>query len=247
MGKESGLGAQFYLDGWDLSGDTMQVDKISKSLSPLPMTGIDKYAHERKAGILSGSIDFTSFFNPTNAHDALETMPRTDRVAMYLHKGNVLGTPAACMTTKQFGYDPTRDQAGSYTMKIQTLSNAWWLDWGSSLTIGKRSDTTATNGTGVDFLAAFNFGAQFYVEVFSFTGTSVTIKIQQSSDNGAGDAFADVTGGAFTVVSAAPTAERIQTARNQAMERYLRVVTTGTFSECTFAVAAVVNRTDMTI
>lgn len=247
MAKETGLGAQFYLGGVDCSGDTGSIDRISKSLSPLPMTGIDKYAQERKAGVLNGLISWMSFFNPSGAHAVLEDMPRTDRVVMYLHKNSVLGTPAAAMVAKQIGYNPTRDQAGSFTFKIEALSNAYWLDWGLSLTAGKRSDTAAANGTGVDFSAAGSFGAQFYLEVFSFTGTSVTIKVQESSDNGSGDAFTDVVGGGFTVVSSAPNQERIQTARALAVERYLRVVTTGTFSECTFAVMATVNRTDMTI
>lgn len=250
MAKDTGLGAGYFLDGWDLSGDTRSVESISKSIAVIEQTGIDKHAFERQAGQLNGGIDWTSYFNPTNAHLPLEDLPRTDRVCMYMHKQTVLGTPCAAHVAKQINYDPERGNAGDLTAGVETQANSWWLDWGHSLTTGKRSDTGATNGTGVDFAiqgAPQNFGLQAYVQVFSFTGTSITIALQQSSDNGAGDAFAAVTGGAFTVVSAAPTAERIATARNQAVERYLRVVTTGTFSECTFAVMAAVNRTDMTI
>ena len=76
----------------------------------------------------------------------------------------------------------------------------------------------------------------------SFTGTSVTVKIQESSDNGAGDAWADVTGGGFTAATGVTT-QRLETARGQTVERYLRAVTTGTFSSATFAVVAVRNDT----
>jgi hypothetical protein len=122
---------------------------------------------------------------------------------------------------------------------------------GLALTTGKRTDTAATNGTGVDFgdpsPAAFSYGLQAYLHVFAFTGTNATIKLQQSSDNGAGDAWSDVVGGAFASVTSGPQAQRIETARDLAVERYLRVVTTGTFTSLQFAVATTVNTSEMTI
>lgn len=246
MGKETGLGNQFYLDGVDLSGDTQSLAKISKAIGTVPMTGIDKSAMERKAGQLDGGFTWTSFFNPTNAHARLEDLPRTDAVATFMHRAT-LGSPSASCVGKQLNYDPKRDTKGGLTADVDVTANSYWMDWGLSLTAGKRSDTSATNGTGVDFSTAFNFGAQLYLQVFSFTGTSITIKAQGSSDNGVGDSFADITGGGFSVVSGSPLSQRIETARDLAVERYMRVVTSGTFSECTFAVMAVINRTDMTI
>lgn len=248
MAKETGLGAQLYMDQYDLSNDTNALGRISKSASPIEMTGIDKLAFERKAGQLSGQITLTSFFNPTNAHAAHRTLPRADRIMSYWHRAT-LGTPVAAMVGKQLGYDPTRDSAGNLTAEVDALSNAYWLDWGYALTAGKRTDTAATNGTGVDFQiqgAPAAFGLQAYLHVFAFTGTSATIKLQQSSDNGVGDAWADVTGGGFTLVTAVGK-ERIATGRTLAVERYLRVITTGTFSNLVFAVQATVNITDMSI
>lgn len=248
MAKESGLGAQFYMDEYDLSNDTNALGRISKALNPIEMTGIDKLAIERKAGQLTAGMDITTFFNPDNAHAAYSSLPRADRLLTYFHRAT-LGTPVASMIGKQVGYDPTRDAAGALTHAVTAESNAQWLDWGYALTAGKRTDTTATNGTGVDFAiqgAPASFGLQAYVHVFAFTGTSVTIKLQQSSDNGVGDAWADVPGGGFTLVTGV-TKERIATARNQAVERYLRVVTTGTFSNVVFAVQATVNATALTI
>lgn len=250
MAKETGLGAGYFLDGVDLSGDTRSMESISKSIGLIEQTGIDKYAYERQAGQLNGAIDWTTYFNPTNAHLTLEDLPRGNRNLMYMHKQSVLGTPTAFLSAKQLNYDPDRSADGSLTAGVASLSDTYWLDWGLSLTQGKRSDTGATNGTGVDFAnygMPASFGFQAMLQVFSFTGTSITFTIQSSSDNGAGDAFAAVTGGAFTVVSSAPTSERIQTGRTQAVERYLRVATTGTFSQCTFAVAVAVNRRDLTI
>lgn len=248
MAKESGLGANFYVDQYDLSNDTNLLGRISKAANLIEMTGIDKLAMERKAGQLTGGMDIVTFWNPTNAHTAYSTLPRTDRQLSYFHRATLAAPVASCIG-KQIGYDPTRDNAGNLTAAVTAESNAYWLDWGLALTAGKRTDTTATNGTGVDFSiqgAPASFGLQAYLHVFAFTGTSVTIKLQGSSDNGVGDAFADITGGGFTLVSGV-TKERISTGRTLAVERYMRVVTTGTFSSVTFAVSACVNVTDMTI
>jgi len=246
VAKEHGLGANFYLDGWDLSSDTGSLSKISKSVGLLLQTGIDKYAIERKSGVLDGEISWMTFFNPTNAHLKLEDLPRTDVVATYFHK-TTLGAPVACMVGKQVNYDPKRGNDGSLTGEVQTLANAYWLDWGLATTAGKRTDTAATDGTGVDFGAAGTYGLQAYLQAFALTGTDVTVKLQQSSDNGVADGWADVTGGGFTAVTAPPLGQRIQTARNLAVERYLRVVTTGTFTSAVFAVGVTVNRTEYTI
>jgi hypothetical protein len=246
MAKESGLGAGLFINGVDLSGDTQSVDTISKAIKIIPQTGIDKHAMERAAGVLDGSLAMTNYFDPTNAHIELKKLPRTDVVVSYMHKQSVLGTPVASMVAKQTSYDGNRKDDGSLLLKVEALSNSYWLDWGYSLTTGKRADTAATNGTGVDFNdfgGGASYGLQAYCHLFAFTGTSATIKLQQSSDNGVGDAWSDVTGGSFGALSAVG-ASRIATSRTQAVERYLRVVTSGVFSAATFTVAVTVNDTD---
>ncbi len=248
MAKESGLGARLFVCTVNASNDTKSVDTISKRLTPIDLTGIDKSAYERKAGQLDGNIDWTSFFNPTGASLTYDDLPRTDILVSYFHRAT-LGVPVASVIAKQLEYGATREATGELTTPVKTAGNSYWLDWGLALTAGKRTDTGATNGTGVDFGswgAPASFGLQAYLHVTSFTGTSATVKLQGSSDNAVGDAYADITGGGFTTVTGA-TFERIQTARNQAVERWMRVVTTGTFTNLQFAVMAVVNATDMTI
>lgn len=238
MSKQSGLGDNFYVAGYDVSGDIGSIEAISCPQATIDATGISKSAMERLPGKRDGHMEWSSFFNDAAlaSHVAHKSLPRTD-VGLYYARGTTLGNPAAAMTAKQIDYAGNRDEDGGFTFKISGEANSFGLDWGRQMTAGVRSDTSATNGSSVDFgTGSTAFGLQAYVQVFSFTGTSVTIKLQESSDNGAGDAFADVTGGAFTVVSAAPTFERIQTSRTQTIERYLRVVTTGTFSQCSFAV-----------
>lgn len=242
MAKTSGLGDNFYWGGVDLSGDVGAIGRIAGGMAGTQdVTGIDKSAFERLGLLRDGGIEWTSFFNASagQAHLTLSTRPTTDKIVTYC-RGTTLGNPAASMVAKQINYDPTRGADGSLTIAVQSLPNGYGLEWGRLLTAGKRSDSAATEGSSLDFGAAGTNGLQAWLHVFSFTGTSCTVKLQSSSDDAATDAFADVTGGAFTAATGV-TAERITVSGN--VEQYLRAVTTGTFTECTFAVSVCVNAT----
>lgn len=248
MAKESGLGAGFLLGGYDFTGDVVAVGEIGGGPKLTErVTGIDKLAYERIGLDRDGRMKITTWFNPTAnmGHDRLSVLPYTDVQAQYWHR-QTLGTSVACLVAKQANYDGNREADGSFTFETGLEGNAFGLEWCTGLTAFKRSDTTATAGTAVDmttpaFAGSSTFGLQAYLQVFSFTGTSCTVKLQESSDN-AGDAYTDVTGGAFTAATGI-THERIQTSRTLTVERYLKVTTTGTFSQCTFAVAVQRNDT----
>lgn len=244
MSKQSGLSAAFYFAGYDLSGDIGSLGRINNARGVTEVTGIDKSAMERLHLHRDGGMEFTAWFNKAagQAHPVLSAISSSDRIASYLHR-TTLGASAAACVAKQLDYAPNRGTDGSLSVGITVESNGYGLEWGNTLTAGKRTDTGAANGTGVDFEQANSHGLQAYLHVFSFTGTDATVKLQQSSDNGAGDAFADVTGGGFTQITTGPQAQRIQTARGQAVERYLRAVTTttGGFSSLVFAVIVKVN------
>jgi hypothetical protein len=243
MAKQTGLGDRLLVDGVNLSGDIGALDSILTSREEIEQTAIDKSAKERALGQRDGAMEFTAFFNDAvgTAHPTLRTLPRTDRVITYC-RGFGTGSAAASMVAKQIGYDGERDDKGAFTFKVEAMANAYGLDWGTQYTNGLRTDTTATNGSSVDYGAATAFGLSAYLHVISFTGTSCTVTLQQSSDNGVGDSFAAVTGGSFGAQTAIG-ASRIATSPTLAVERYLRVVTTGTFSECTFLVAVTRNDT----
>ncbi len=241
MAKQTGLGDNCYVSGYDLSGDVGSLSRIGGGNTPFDVTGIDKSATERIGGLRDGAIDFSAFFHDEalQAHPVLSALPTADRIVSYF-RSTTLGAPAAALMAKQINYDPTRSADGSLSIAVSTLANAYGLEWGRQFTAGKRTDTGAAAGTSIDHGAATAFGVQAYLHVFSFTGTSCTVAIQSSSDDGGGDAFANITDGVFTAASGI-TSERIATSNSQAVEQYLRISTTGTFSECTFAVVVVRN------
>lgn len=456
MAKQSGLGDGLLVDGVDLSGDTGALGRVGGGNAPLAVTGINKLAFQRIGGVRDGGIDWSSWFNPSTgaAHDELSSLPTANRIITY-QRGAALGKPAACLIGKQIDYAPTRGDDGAMTIALQAQADGFGLEWGEQVTPGTRTDTAATEGTGVAFgysgedhlvlpgasgdyastpdaagldvvgdidlrvrvalddwtpaaestliakyaasgnqrsyalavttggnlilrwsedgtaektetssvavgLAAgaatwvratldsdvggtdatvtfytsddgatwtalgtpqavgattsifastaglelgaqtggtvnrlagrvfraevrssiggtlvaapvattagitdatpltwtvngtaylssrTRFGLQAYLQILSFTGTDVTIKLQQSSDDGATDTYADVVGGGFTQVAAGPASERIATSGALEVERYLRVVTTtsGGFTELSFVVVACVNITE---
>jgi hypothetical protein len=241
MAKTSGLGNAFWLDGVDLSGDINRLDPSLGGHGVWDDTAINQSAVSRLGTQRSGTIAVTSFFNPSAgaAHPTFDTLPRTDRIPTYLF-GTSLGSAAEAMVAKQVTYNPSRGEDGSLLHSVECQSNGYGKEYVTLLTAGKRTDTAATNGSGVDNSASTAFGLQAYLHVFAFTGTSVTVKLQHSNDDASTDPYADVTGGAFTAATAIG-AQRIATSNALTIKRWIRVVTTGTFSNAQFAVLYVRN------
>lgn len=242
MAKTSGLGANFYIAGYDLSGDIGAIDTISGGPALIDVTPINVSANVRIGGLRSGDLQFTTYFDPAAAqeHTALSSLPRTDVIAMAL-LSTTLGQPATAINGKQLNYDWTRDNTGGLTGKVEVQSNSFGLEWGKNLTgngvTGLRTDTTATTGAAFDDGAASSFGGQAYFMVTAFTGTSVTIDIQSATTSGGSYTTTGLTSSAFTGIGA----QRVAIANNVTINEFLKVVTTGTFSNAKFAVVFVRN------
>lgn len=242
-GKLTGLGSNFYIGGYDLSGDVTALGGVSTSIASLDVTAINKSAHERLYGLADGSMDVTTAWDVDagKAHAVLSALPRTDTIGTFF-VGTAIGNAAASINAKQIDYAPTRANDGMLTNATSLQANGYGLDWGTQLTAGIRTDTAATNGSSFDGTASTAFGFQAYLQVFSFSGTDVTIKIQDSANN---SAWTDLASGAFTAVSSGtPQAQRIAVGGTATVRRYLRVatVTTGGFTSCAFAVAFTKNQ-----
>ncbi|MEV5957301.1 hypothetical protein AB0M11_26630 [Streptomyces sp. NPDC051987] len=243
MAKSSGLGDNLYIAGFDASGDIQQLQQIGGGPALLDVTGINKSAYERIGGLRTGAFEMTTYFNHVavtgGTHEKLAALPRTDVIMTYC-RGTTLGNPAASLVGKQVNYDPTRGADGMLTFAVSAQSNGYGIEWGKQLTAGVRTDTAATNGASIDTTASASFGGQAYLQVFSFTGTDATVKIQDSADN---STFADVASFAFTQVTAAPFSQRVALTNTATIRRYVRAVTvtTGGFTSMAFAVNMIKN------
>lgn len=252
MAKQTGLGARFAVGGYDLGGDIQTLSGISGGVpSPLIATDITQSAQARMgstlaadglaAGLYDGSMAASVYFDPASnaSHSQFSALPVTSSLFTF-GAGAAAGSVVANLVAKQIDYPGSRGQDGSFMFSVTAQeSDGIPLEWGYSLTTWGQSVSGAGNLTSLDLGSASPgaFGASFHIHTFSFTGTSVTFKIQESSDNAVGDAFADVVGGGFTAVSAAHTWQRIETGSIN-VERYLRVVATGTFTAWTGVIMA---------
>lgn len=245
MAKTGGLGDALFYGGYDMSGDVQSVGNVGGGPALLDFTDITQSAMARQGGLRDGRLEWTSFFNPglpaNSAHTVLSALPRGDVLLTYC-RGTTVGAPAACLNGKQVNYDGTRGNDGAFTFAVSAQANSYGLEWGRLLTAGMRTDTAATLGTSYDTGGSLSFGAQAYLHVSAFTGTDVTVKIQDSADN---STFADVSGLAFTAVTSAPGTQRIAISNTATVRRYVRAttVTTGGFTSATFAV--VINKNEI--
>lgn len=238
MAKQGGMGDTAYVDGYDLGGDITAIGRIGGTVAPGEVTGIKRSAPERIGLLRDGAIEFTSAFNDDNvsatlgAHQVLKTLPTIDRLVTYF-RGMAVGSPAASLVSKQINYDATRGADGSLFFTVSAQGNGFGLEWGEQLTAGAKTDTTGSNGTGIDFGAVSTlFGWTAYVHLLAFTGTSVTFTVQDSADN---VSYLALSGGAFGAMNAIGAA-RLSGASNATVRRYVRINTSGTFSNAVFAV-----------
>lgn len=244
MTKQSGLGDNFYVAGYNVSGDINSLSRIGGGPAPWDTTDITQSAVSRIGLKRDGGMDFVCYFDPASnaSHDRFSALPTTDAIVSYF-RGTTVGNACASVVGKQINYDGTLNQDGSFLFDVQALANAYGLEWGQMLTAGIRTDTSATNGSSINYGAATSFGWQAYLHVFAFSGTSVTVTLQDSADNAS---FAGFTGSAFTAATGI-TSQRLQASSGTATVRqYVRAITTGTFSNAQFAVMFVKNKTDVT-
>jgi hypothetical protein len=239
MAKSTGLGQQFLLSGAALSND-IQGASWGSPHATQDVTGIDVFANERLLGQKTGQMAVVAFFNPAagRAHQTFAGIvsdePQADQLATY-QIGTVRGSQVANQWGKLTNYDGTRDQAGQLLFNATVQGNGYPVEWGRQLTAGQDLMGAAGAGAGVDGGAATNFGLQAWLHVLLFTGTSATVTLQDfTADTPA--SYTNITGAAFTVVSAAPAWQRIQTSRTQAVRRWVRYSVTGTFSALLLAV-----------
>ncbi len=237
MAKTAGMGDAFFYGGNDVSGDINSFSNIGGGPAVGDGTDITMSAVARLALERDGRMSFASFFDPATAHPVLSALPTADVIMSYF-RGKAIGNPAACMTGKQPNYDGNRGADGSLMFACDAIANGSGLEWGVQLTPGLRVSAATDFGlASVDTGGSLSFGAQAYLQVAAFTGTSATIVVQDSADN---SSFLAVAGLSFTVTSA-PQAQRLAIANTATVRQFVRgAVSAGSFSSVTWAL--VVNK-----
>lgn len=233
MAKTAGLGMGLYVGSADLSGDVGVINNISTPVGELDITGISKSGHERIQGLVDGIVSFNTFFNDATgaAHLALRAPFGTASASrpLTVQFGPDVGDAAYMADAMSVNYDGTRSSDGMLTFDVECNTLSTLPVWGIMLTSGTDTHTEATNGTTVDQGAQTTAGAEALLHVTSFTGSNFTATIQDSSN---GSSWGTLK--AFTQVTAIGT-ERVTVSGT--VERYVRIVSTGTFNPVTFSVS----------
>jgi hypothetical protein len=309
--KVTGLGDNFYVSGYDLSGDVSSIDQISMPMGVLDATGMTQRAMQRLKGLRDGMMAFTTFMDvnfpavtspgvpastvpavstynfpvrvtitggtltfvfvngvqvgttagtyvvpalgsisitysvaPTwnwfslgTEHDILKTLPNADIICSYFQgvtfSVSSIGQPAASMVAKQTSYDPTRDNTGNLSFKVNAQANAFGLEWGVQLTSGLRVDNGPVTGTFID-LGTPNpqlFGCQAYLHLIELVGTNIDVTITHATTSG-GSYTTLLDFGSLTTIGAV----RVATANNVNVNEFIKVVSSGTFTQAVFGV-----------
>lgn len=147
MAKRSGLAQQFYIGGYDLSGDVSAINNASSPRGVAEVTALNKSAIERVLLLSDGQLEFATWFDNAAlaAHAALSGLLTTDRGVMWAFGGSV-GDVAGCLEAKQINYDWTRGADKSLAGVVACLGQGSELTWCVMLTSGQ--DTFASAGSG---------------------------------------------------------------------------------------------------
>lgn len=224
MAKQTGIGAQMWVDQYNVSGDVGAIDSIASSRAQLDYTSIQDDYMVRLPGLGDGSISFSGFFNRTSPslYASFGSAFGTAIAIVTAALGTAIGSPAASLGVARATYTTTRGVDGSLLLAAQGDSGiGYGTDWGVLLNSNVSATGTAT--TTVDGGTASSTGAQAYLHITAVAAGTVTITVQDSPDN---STFTNVTGLAFTASSTA-VAEYKATAATATIERYLRYNVTG--------------------
>ena len=236
MAKKSGLGEQIFVHGYDLSGDISAIDNAGSPRNLLDLTAINSSATERLVGLSDGNLSVSSWFNDATEqeHAAYSGLPTSDRILTWA-LGATRGDVSACLVAKQLNYDASRATDGSLSFSVDSQADGISLDWCNTLTTGKETHSSAGSSTSRDDGAGTTAGMVGYLEITDLDSGTATVTIQESSANGSSDAWANVMVFSTVGYASAPTAERVTSSGT--VERYLRITTTGTFSNLDFCVS----------
>lgn len=225
-----------YLDHWHITGDvsgtsidlTQELPKAASLLDDGPRVVVGNYGHQ---GSHMAMFDGANDAIDENIFAALGD-GGADHYVTRCPLGTAENNPAYLSIVRLAGQKRSGQTGGIVLLQFDE-EGAGGLIRGAILRSGA---VTAGNGTGRN-LGATTAGARFGVLflLVSFTGTSITLKVQESQNDGGADAYADIAGltsGALTV------AGKVFVSTTAATEAWKRVVASGTFSAATVLVVA---------
>ena len=230
MAKTSGLDTRLYVAGYDISGDASAIEGVGYTQNLMETTAFNTAATSRIIGLVDGNLGVSVFFEQTSEHAALlssNVLPTGDRVVT-VPMGSAVGDAGIGLVSKQANYDVSQGGTGSpVTAKATFSANGYAPEFGVMLTAHDDTHSSASNGTSVDNSASSANGGAGYIQAFSLSSGTPTVKIQHSADN---STFTDL----ITFTASTAISSEYKTVSGT-VNRYIRVSSTGTFSNLKLA------------
>lgn len=237
------------IGGYDISGNSFALNEETEAIEEETHGFGDIWVERTAVGVYKGGVSHESFYDDA----ALQTNAAA-LAALGVNTVLVAGLEGNTQGRKVIGYEGALETKFSRLPKRGELTKISAEYMGSGfcenpkivqILAAQSAAGTGSSGS-LDNTAGTSNGGSAYLELTGLTlggYTSVTIKIQQSSDNGGGDPFSDLV--TFTnVVGASPGATWAQRAvvnPGTTVERYLRATITwngaGSGQSVTYVVA----------
>jgi hypothetical protein len=217
---------RLWVDGVDISGDVASIDTIATPRSVLSKQTITDEGVARMLGHIDSQVSFRTWFNDaaSQQHVTLKN-PGTGTGQVLAIVDNVIGGAAFAARVKRSDYQLSRGEDGELSFTIPLMNAVDHPDWCEVLV--PRNTLAAGDTTTKDDDASSSAGLVAYLQVRSFGGTDVTVKIQDSPDD---SVWSDLL--TFTQITGAPGYERVTVTGS--VDQYLHVNLSGTFSALGF-------------
>jgi hypothetical protein len=229
--------SRIYLDEFDLSGVLNSITQNVDQATPV-VTCISDAGPRRIVANYEMKANALGFFEPTDdGYDeqiwAMLNDGDTDHYLTHLFGASAIGNVAYDMVARISGQPRSAAVGGAILLNYDTEGANGIV---RGLVLGNKTTTGAESLTGQN--QGVTTAGTIYAVIFrvlTFNGTNITLKVQESSDDGAGDAYADIAGltsGALTDIGV------VRATTVAATEAWKRLDISGTFTSCAIVVTA---------
>ena len=235
MAKQTGLNSRLYVEGNDLSGDANGFS-ISETLENYDVTTLDSPAVKRITGRTDATVGVNAFFDAASTHISAVatansgTLPEVDQEVL-IPFGSSIGSACAGFVAKQSDYTTSGATGSPLTVSVNYTINAVSPMMGKMLTAHDDTFSSASSNDSLDNTSSTASGGSAMLQVFSLGSGTVDVKIEDSAND---STWADLV--SFTSASGS-TSERVIISGT--IRRYVRVTTSGTFTDAKIACAIV--------
>lgn len=235
MAKTGSLNVRWYVEGYDLSGDANSLSGVGYSNTLLEVPTLDSPAMKRVLGPVAGNVTMDAWFDSAagNVHAVMTSdsgeVPTTDQEVL-IPLNSAVGDPSMHFVGKIADYtvnSGSESDAMSVNCSYET-TGGYALFFGDMLTSHQDTHSSASDGTAVDNSASSANGGNSILQVFSLASGTATVKVQHSTNN---STWADL----ITFTAATGVTSEIKEVSGT-VNRYLRVNSSGTFSNLVLAV-----------